>query len=149
MTLIVTAEQLELCLRILVAAVLSGVIGFQRERKGHAAGLRTHMLVGLGAAVFTVVSVVGFAGSDTARVAAQIVTGIGFLGAGAIFHRDAGGPVRGLTTAAGIWVVAALGMACGTGLYFLAFFTTLVILVVLVVVARIEQRFFRPRTPTN
>lgn len=108
-------------LRILLAAILSLLIGAEREFFRKAAGVRTHTLVGSGSALFMVVSKYGFADVgtvDASRVAAQIVSGIGFLGAGLIFvRRDA---VRGLTTAAGVWVVAAIGMAAGAGLYWVA-----------------------------
>ncbi|MCP3976071.1 MAG: MgtC/SapB family protein [bacterium] len=104
--------------RLLLAAVCSGLVGYERETAQKAAGLRTHTLVGVGAAVFSVASIVGFEGPDQSRVAAQIVTGIGFLGAGAIFRE--GVFVRGLTTAAGLWVVASVGMAAGSGSYWLA-----------------------------
>jgi len=104
--------------RLLLAAVCSGLIGYERETARKAAGLRTHTLVGVGAAVFSVASISGFEGPDQSRIAAQIVTGVGFLGAGAIF-RD-GAIVSGLTTAAGLWVVASIGMAAGSGSYWLA-----------------------------
>jgi len=109
--------------RLAVAAVLGGAIGLERELDEKAAGLRTHMLVSLGAALFTMVGAYGFHGflvsgdavvrADPGRIAAQVVTGIGFLGAGVIFRQ--GFTVRGLTTAASLWVVAAIGMAAGAG----------------------------------
>lgn len=104
--------------RLLLAAVCSGLIGYERETAQKAAGLRTHTLVGVGAAVFSVASIIGFEGPDQSRIAAQIVTGVGFLGAGAIFRE--GAIVSGLTTAAGLWVVASIGMAAGSGSYWLA-----------------------------
>lgn len=127
---------------MVLAALLSGLIGLEREWYGHAAGLRTNILVGVGACLFTTLSIEGFplrgTNQDTARVAAQIVTGVGFLGAGALLH-DRGG-VRGLTTAATIWLVAALGMAVGTGQYFLAVFTTLLTTIVLVLLRPVSAR---------
>ncbi len=105
---------LDWSLRLIFAALLSGIVGFEREAQHKAAGLRTHMLVGFGAALFTLVGTFAFEGSDPSRVAAQIVTGVGFLGAGAIFRQGAN--VRGLTTAAGLWAVAAIGMTAGAGL---------------------------------
>jgi len=115
----------EIALRLVVAAALSGLVGLEREWRERAAGLRTHMLVGVGSALFTLISAYGFndfliGGSnvvraDPSRIAAQIVTGIGFLGAGAIMRQ--GLNIRGLTTAAGLWVVAAIGMAVGAGYY--------------------------------
>ncbi len=104
--------------RLLLAGVCSGVIGYERETAQKAAGLRTHTLVGVGAAIFSVASIIGFEGPDESRIAAQIVTGVGFLGAGAIFRE--GAIVSGLTTAAGLWVVASIGMASGSGSYWLA-----------------------------
>ncbi len=127
---------------IVVAALLSGLIGLEREWSRHPAGLRTNMLVGVGSCLFTILSIEGFplrgANQDTARVAAQIVTGVGFLGAGALLHNQ--NRVRGLTTAATIWLVAAIGMAVGTGLYFIAIFTTLLTTIVLVVLRPLTAR---------
>lgn len=123
-------------LRLLLAAVCSGLIGFERATALRAAGLRTHTLVGVGACAFTLVSATGFGGPDPSRVAAQIVSGVGFLGAGAIFRE--GQFVRGLTTAAGLWVAASLGMAAGSGSYALAALATLVTLGVLVGLRTLE-----------
>ena len=121
-----TTEDLIMMLRVLTAFLLGGLVGWERERMQRPAGLRTHMLVAAGAACFTVASIYGFAGEgtnrDPARLAAQIVSGIGFLGAGVIFRT--GGSVRGLTTAASIWMVAALGVLAGQGLYWVAAFVT-------------------------
>lgn len=123
-------QELRLLLLLLLALVLSAVIGFERELRQKSAGLRTHTLVGVGAALFMLVSKYGFGDVlrpgdivlDPSRVAAQIVSGIGFIGAGVIFvRRDA---VRGLTTAAVVWVTAAVGMACGAGLPWLAIAVT-------------------------
>jgi putative Mg2+ transporter-C (MgtC) family protein len=134
-------QQLDLCVRIFVATVLSGIIGFERERNGHSAGLRTHMLVGMGSALFTVLSIFAFGPGDPGRVAAQIVAGIGFIGAGTIFQRqNASRSLRGLTTAAGIWAVAAIGMACGAGLYVVGAFSTLMSVFLLGALAVISQR---------
>jgi putative Mg2+ transporter-C (MgtC) family protein len=112
--------ELELGLRLAVAMVLGAVVGLERELQRMPAGFRTHAIVSLGAAIFTVVSAYAFAGegTDPTRIAAQIVSGIGFLGGGAILHY--GGTVRGLTTAASLWAVAAIGMAAGAGLYITA-----------------------------
>lgn len=100
-------------LQILLSIILGGLIGWQREHIGKSAGMRTHALVAIGATLFTILSISAFAPSDPGRVAAQIITGIGFLGAGAILHRR--DKIEGLTTAAGLWVVAAIGMAIGVG----------------------------------
>ena len=128
-------------LRLLVALALGAIVGLERERQERAAGLRTVTMVSLGSCLFTIIGAYGFANTDPSRVAAQIVTGIGFLGAGTIFLRK--DLVRGLTTAATIWTVAAIGMAAGTAQYFEAGFTTLLILGVLMVLKPIEKRFFK------
>jgi putative Mg2+ transporter-C (MgtC) family protein len=111
-----------------VALLLGGLIGLEREYRSKDAGFRTHFLVAVGAALFTVISIYGFADGtkDTSRVAAQVVSGIGFLGAGLIFFQK--NTVRGLTTAAGLWVTAAIGMACGTGMFGVAALVTLLVL---------------------
>lgn len=128
-------------LRLFAALVLGAVIGLERERQERAAGLRTVTMVSLGSCLFTIVGAYGFAQTDPSRVAAQVVTGIGFLGAGTIFLRK--DLVRGLTTAATIWATAAIGMAAGTARYFEAAFTTLLILAVLMVLKPVERRFFK------
>lgn len=112
-------------LQLLLAALLSMVIGMNRERREKDAGLRTHMLVGIGACLFTLLSVLAFPENDTARVASNIVTGIGFLGAGVIYK--GANHVHDLTTAASIWATASLGMAVGLGAWFLAICATLVV----------------------
>jgi len=123
--------EVEMILRLLLAAALGAIIGYQRERVGKAAGLRTHILICVGAALFTIASLYGFgATADPARVAAGIVAGIGFLGAGAII-RTGEGIVAGLTTAATIWAVAGIGLAAGAGLYLASAVTTALILIVL------------------
>ena len=123
--------EIEMVLRLLLAAALGAAIGYQRERAGKTAGLRTHILICAGAALFTIGSLYGFGGAaDPARVAAGVVAGIGFLGAGAILHRQ-GGIVEGLTTAATIWAVAAIGLAAGAGLYIISAVTAVVVLIVL------------------
>ena len=129
--------ELEMALRILLATALGGVIGFQRERLDKPAGFRTHILIAAGAALFTVVSIMGFEAGDTARVAAGIVAGIGFLGAGSIIRR--GNHVEGLTTAATIWAVAGIGMAAGAGLYIISVTAAVIFLAVLLL----------PRIPAN
>ena len=138
--------QLDLALRLTVGLVLGAIIGFERELQRQPAGFRTHSLVSLGAALFTIVSAFGFSGDlvDPTRVAAQIVSGIGFIGAGAILQYR--GNIRGLTTAASLWSVAAIGMAAGAGLYSVAIIGTVLILVVLSILDRVEaitQRRFR------
>lgn len=133
-------QQLEIVLRLLMATVLGMVVGLERLHAHKPAGLRTHMLVCIGAALFTVISIYGFgSGSDPSRVAAGIVTGIGFLGAGAIIHAQDGG-LRGLTTASSIWAIAAIGMAAGAGMYIAAAVATLIVLVVLYVLKKVEKK---------
>ncbi len=123
--------ELEMVLRLLMAAALGAIIGYQRERAGKQAGLRTHVLISVGVALFTVTSIYGFgAAGDPARVAAGIVAGIGFLGAGAII-RGGEGIVAGLTTAATIWAVAGIGLAAGAGLYLVSALTTVIVLIIL------------------
>jgi putative Mg2+ transporter-C (MgtC) family protein len=131
--------QIELGLRLTAGLVLGAIIGFERELHRQPAGFRTHSLVALGAALFTIVSAYGFSGPmvDPTRIAAQIVSGIGFIGAGTILqHR---GNIRGLTTAASLWSVAAIGTAAGAGLVAMALIGTILILVVLAVLDRIED----------
>ena len=117
-------------LRLLMAAALGAIIGFQRERAGKPAGIRTHSLICLGSALFAVASALGFVDADPSRIAAGIVAGIGFLGAGAIL-RTREGIVAGLTTAASIWVVAGIGVAAGAGMYLIAAAVTVIVLVIL------------------
>jgi len=113
---IVSNDQQEMLIRLAVAAFLGAIIGYERARAKKAAGIRTHLLISLGAALFTIISIMGFSGNaDPARIAAGVVAGIGFLGAGTILRHEKG--IEGLTTAAGIWAVAAVGVAIGAGLY--------------------------------
>ena len=130
-------------LSIVLAVVFGAAIGLEREMSGKAAGLRTNVLICLGAAVFTVISrQMGFAANaSTTRIAAQIVTGVGFLGAGAIIV-DRGG-VHGLTTAATIWLVASIGMACGAGFYTLAVISTFIAILVLLGLGLLEKPLAR------
>src|SRR5579859_5640477 len=136
-------------LRLLAAAALGGVIGFERERIERGAGLRTHALVSTASALIIIVSSYGFMDVVTAnhtivldpsRIAAQVVSGIGFLGAGLIILRK--NTVHGLTTAASIWAVAAIGLAAGAGLYIAAAVTTGIMLLILTALKPVEQRFF-------
>lgn len=137
---------LMLCIIALVlSVVLCGAIGFERERRGRSAGLRTHLLVGVGSCIIMIVSIYGFpqafANRDVARLAAQVITGVGFLGAGAIIHRSSG--TRGLTTAATIWIVMAIGLACGSMNFVLAASGTLLIIVVLTLFRKVESKLNR------
>jgi len=139
----------DMLIRLLVAAVLGSIIGWERERRAWTAGLRTHMMVCLGSSLIMIVSAFGFqdvVGTkgvelDPSRVAAQVVSGIGFLGAGTIlFLRNE--VVKGLTTAAGLWTVAAIGLAVGGGLYIPALATTAIAMVILIAFKPVEERFF-------
>lgn len=132
----------ELFLRLLMAIVLGGLVGLERERHNRPAGLRTHILVCLGSTLVMIVSVGGFGssspmGGDPSRIASQVVSGIGFLGAGTILRQ--GGSVRGLTTAASIWVVAAIGLSVGIGLFVPATLTTIFVLFCLWVLNKVES----------
>ena len=130
--------QLDLVIRLVVALLLGAGIGLERELQRMPAGFRTHALVSLGSAIFTVVSAYAFTGpgADPTRIAAQIVSGIGFLGGGAILHY--GGTVRGLTTAASLWAVAGVGMAAGAGLYVIAVLSSVLVVVALELFQRLE-----------
>lgn len=124
-----TEHLITVSLRLIIAMVLGGIVGLEREYRAKDAGFRTHFLVALGSALFTLLSVYGFAEGvkDTSRVAAQVVSGIGFLGAGIIvFQKNV---IRGLTTAAGLWVTAAIGMACGVGQFYMAVLVTVLMLI--------------------
>ena len=146
---------LHIVMRICLATVLGAIVGIERERSERAAGLRTHAMVALGAAIFMLASAYGFKDVlgtpvvelDPSRVAAQIVTGIGFLGAGAIIFQHE--MVRGLTTAASIWVVAAIGMAVSGGMYTLSIAGTGLTLIVLSLLKKMENRWFRHSDSLN
>ncbi|HEY4149065.1 MAG TPA: MgtC/SapB family protein [Chitinophagaceae bacterium] len=137
----------EILLRLSLAAFFGAVIGLERERKDWAAGLRTHMMVCLGASLTVMVSAYGFSDIlgtknvvlDPSRIAAQVISGIGFIGAGTIlFLRK--GIVRGLTTASGLWTVAAIGLATGAGMYFAALITTVLAIIILWVLQPVEKK---------
>ncbi len=139
----------DIIIGIILAVVLGGIVGLERELSGKPAGLRTNVLICVGAAVFTLISryMGGTENDSISRIAAQIVTGIGFLGAGAIMN-DRGG-IHGLTTAATIWLVAGIGMACGADMYFAAVITTVVAVFVLAVMAKFEKIIKNRKTNTN
>lgn len=139
----------QIALRLVTAAVLAALVGLDRERRRSAAGMRTHALVGMASCLLMIASAFGFAdilgtpnvGLDPSRIAAQIVTGIGFLGAGTIIAH--GNLVRGLTTAASVWTVAAIGLAVGGGMYYAACIATALALILLLVMRPIERRLDR------
>ncbi len=128
---------------LLVSVFLGGLIGLERQVHDKPAGLRTNILICLGSCVFTIIST-KLPGAEPGRIAAQIVTGIGFLGAGAIIQ--SGASVHGLTTSACIWIVASIGMACGTGMYFLALIATILTLIALMLLSPVDKRINRDRT---
>ena len=136
-------NDLAVAFRLLLAAILGALIGLEREIHEHPAGMRTHLLVSLGSAGFTALSIYAFPspGADPARVAAQIVTGIGFLGAGAILKQ--GVTIHGLTTAASLWVAAAVGMAAGAGAWVTAVTITVIAILSLWPLRRIEEHYVR------
>jgi len=145
----------EIAVRLLLAATLGAVIGFDRERHTWAAGLRTHMLVCLGAALAMIVSAFAFSDVlqqwprvvlDPSRIAAQVISGIGFLGAGTIMFMHRENVIRGLTTAAGLWTVAAIGLAIGGGMYAAAVIATAVAWVILAALKPFERRFGKRKT---
>ena len=135
------AEVTQIVVRLLLAALLGGLVGFQRERRGKAAGLRTHMLVSLGAAFFVLIPAqAGMPLADLSRVLQGIITGVGFLGAGTILKRHASEEIEGLTTAAGLWLTAAVGSAAGMGRETSAVLGTVLALIVLSLLPRIRPR---------
>jgi putative Mg2+ transporter-C (MgtC) family protein len=144
-------QTLDFILRIVAAALLGGAVGLEREYRDKAAGFRTHFLVALGSALFMIISAYGFQDAlvstehrlDVSRIAAQVVSGIGFIGAGTIIFQK--NMVRGLTTAASIWVTAAIGLACGCGMYVLAAVVTGLVLVGLEAFNFILRRFDKGR----
>lgn len=146
----------DMLLRLFVAALLGSIIGWERERRHWTAGLRTHMLVSLGSALIMLVSAYGFQdvvgkpgiSLDPSRVAAQVVSGIGFLGAGTIFFLR-NEVVKGLTTAAGLWTVAGIGLAVGGGLYIEAISATAIALIILAVFKPFEDRIFKKNKYRN
>lgn len=146
-------SNLDIALRLLTAAILGSVIGVNRGRLEWAAGLRTHMLVCVGSALAVIVSAYGFSHAlqqdhvvlDPSRIAAQVISGIGFLGAGTILFLQKEQVIRGLTTAAGLWAVAAVGLAAGTGLFFAAIAATLILWIILALLKPVERRFIIPR----
>lgn len=147
MNAIFDPQNLEIFSQLLMAAVLGILIGTERELKGRLAGVKTHALVCLGSCLFTILSAVGFkdfilgASFDPSRVASQIVVGIGFIGAGLIIFHES--KIQGLTTAAGVWTTAGIGMAIGLKFYFAAFFATFLVLLIYTVLYYFELYLHR------
>jgi len=129
-------NEMQFIVQIMLAAVLGGMIGFEREWRGKSSGLRTFAFVAMGSTLFTILSVKGFSDVGPSRVASNVLTGVGFLGAGVIFLQE--NRVKGITTAAGLWVVAAVGMAVGCGFYLTAIFTTLISMIVFEILSRVD-----------
>lgn len=125
-------EEVTMVVRLMLAGLLGAVVGLQREKAGKSAGVRTLALICLGATLFTLISVFALEERDSFRIVANIVTGIGFLGAGAIIRREDEGMIEGLTTAATVWSVAAIGIAVGVGLYLVASVATIIVLIILI-----------------
>lgn len=154
---LLSADYMEVITRLLAAAFFSGLIGIEREVKSQPAGLRTHLLVGIGSCLMMILATNGFESFitsdnstiryDPARIPSYVISGIGFLGAGTIIvHR---GSVKGLTTAASVWVAAGLGLTIGAGMYFAAFLTTAIVLLTLYGLYQIENRVFKNRMKKN
>lgn len=149
-------ETTDIIIRLASAALCGGVIGLERERKEWAAGMRTHMMVAVGSALYMIVSTYGFSEIlkesnvtlDPSRIAAQVVSGIGFLGAGTIiFLRQ--GIIRGLTTASGLWTVAAIGLAIGSGMFIAGVATTIIAIVILWLLQPLERYLFTKKASTT
>ncbi|MEC0243983.1 MgtC/SapB family protein [Paenibacillus dokdonensis] len=142
-------DNVHILLRLLLSVFLGGLVGLERERSNHAAGLRTHILVCMGSTLIIMLSIYGFSEFvhevniriDPARLASAVITGVGFLGAGTILFT--GKSITGLTTAASVWVIAAVGLSIGAGFYFASIAATFLILLTLVVFNKLEQRYIR------
>ncbi|WP_136608961.1 MgtC/SapB family protein [Paenibacillus dokdonensis] len=142
-------DNVHILLRLLLSVLLGGLVGLERERSNHAAGLRTHILVCMGSTLIIMLSIYGFSEFvhevniriDPARLASAVITGVGFLGAGTILFT--GKSITGLTTAASVWVIAAVGLSIGAGFYFASIAATFLILLTLVVFNKLEQRYIR------
>ena len=148
-------ELVTIMLRLIFAGVLSGIIGLEREVKNHPAGFRTHLLVGVGSCLMMILSIFGFENMidennirfDPSRLPSYVVSGIGFLGAGTILVH--GMTVRGLTTAASIWVVSGIGLVVGVGMYYVAIFTTIIVILSLIFLNKWEQLFIKKTSSNN
>ncbi len=135
-------EYLDITLKLFSSFVCGGLVGLERQLHGHPAGLKTHILVSVGAALVMLISMKGFSTGDPARLSAQVVSGMGFIGAGAIMHDSMGG-IKGITTAASLWITAMLGLACGNGFYFGAGVALVLTIISLVIIRHYEGTIFR------
>ncbi len=146
-------HHVDLILRLTVAAVFGGLVGFEREYFGKAAGFRTHALVSAASSLIMIVSIhifeiyKGQIQVDPSRIAAQVVSGIGFIGAGAIIR--SGASVKGITTAASLWAVSGIGLACGIGFYEGAFYATLIVIVILLIFTKLEAKLIKRNNSTS
>ena len=133
---------INLLLRLLLSFIAGFIIGFEREKSGHPAGLKTHILVSIGACLIAIVSIEAFEGGDPARLAAQVVSGIGFIGAGAIMRDNSGG-IKGITTAATLWITACIGLGFGSGMFLYTIIGLLLVTATLIFVKKIENKIIR------
>lgn len=133
---------LELIIRLICSFIAGFIIGFERERNGHPAGLKTHILVSVGACLIMIISTEAFSGGDPARLAAQVVSGIGFIGAGAIMRDNSGG-IRGITTAATLWIVACIGLGFGSGMFYYTLAALIIVTLTLLLIKKIENKITR------
>lgn len=133
-------DELMIIVRVLLSVILGFILGLEREMYKRPAGLRTHILVCMASCLIMLVSMYGFDSGDPARVAAQVVSGVGFLGAGAIMREDKGNSIKGITTAATIWMSAMIGLSCGNGFYFGAILVTFLALVILTILRNLEKK---------
>ena len=136
------SSMIKIMMRILFAFIAGFIIGFEREKNGHPAGLKTHILVSVGACLIMIISKEAFSSGDPARLAAQVVSGIGFIGAGAIMRDNAGG-IRGITTAATLWIVACIGLGFGAGMFYYTLAALLIVTVTLILIKKIENKISR------
>jgi putative Mg2+ transporter-C (MgtC) family protein len=137
-------SEIDIVIKLLLACVCGGFVGYLREKEKKAAGLRTHMLVCLGSALLMITSIymsIVFPGADAGRIAANVIVGIGFIGGGTIIR--AGESIIGITTAASIWVAAAIGLALGCGFYFSGIATTILAIIILKVLHEVEKKYIR------
>lgn len=133
---------IELLIRILCAFIAGFVIGYERERNGHPAGLKTHILVSVGACLIMIISTEAFSEGDPARLAAQVVSGIGFIGAGAIMRDNSGG-IKGITTAATLWIIACIGLGFGAGMFYQTLAVLIIVTVTLILIKKMENKINR------
>ncbi|HOW59674.1 MAG TPA: MgtC/SapB family protein [Candidatus Omnitrophota bacterium] len=151
---VLSSQDYDMVIRLMMATVFGALIGLEREFNGKEAGFKTYTLVCMGSALMMIISVEMYevykngTSVDPSRIAAQVVTGIGFLGAGAIIRSQQGG-IRGLTTAAGIWAMCGVGLACGMGLFKIAFFSSVLVFAVFYIFSRLQRKMLPPKKQTD